>query len=466
MTKPNIIFIMSDEHDPAVTGCYGDPLVQTPNLDRLASQGVTFDSCYCNSPLCVPSRLSFTSGKYISRVGAWNNECKLPSDTMPSLPRTLRQFGMTPYLCGKQHYASDRRYGFEDLLPTFNRNTKKGRGSRLSLDEETCHKGKSLWERRAAEFYPGDNSRTLDHDRTVTERAIRFLQDRPPEADPYFLFAGYVAPHFPLIAPNDIYQRYKGQVPLPDLPEGYEDDLLPNYEALRQGFGFQNLDPGTIQYGRDLYWALTDWFDREVGRLLDAAHQRPDIDNTIIIYTSDHGENKGDHGLWWKNCHYESSARIPLLVSWPAQWNGGQRRSQVCSLLDVVQTVVELSGGSAPDDWDGDSLVPLLNDPSTPWKDYAVSEYYAHHIVSGMTMIRKGEWKYIYHSSSRHDGKAHRELYNLKEDPKEFRNLADHPQNQEQLDSLHALLVQELGEDPEAIEQRCLRDLTEGYPHE
>lgn len=463
MPKPNILMILSDEHDPAVTGCYGDPLVETPHLDGLASRGITFDACYCNSPLCVPSRLSLTTGKYISRVGAWNNECRLPA-AIDSLPRALRRAGYEPYLCGKQHYATDRRYGFTDILPEGdNHFQKSGRGGRLELGEKTLRHGKQVWERRSSEFHPGEHSKVLDHDRKVTERVLDFLETRNSTEAPYFLFAGYLAPHFPLIVPEPFYEKYRGKVPPPQVPEGYSETLLPNYQALRQGFGFNDLDPAIIQKGRDLYWALTDWFDQEVGKILGKLAESEEADNTIVIYTSDHGENKGDHGLWWKNCMYESSARVPLIVSWPARWAGGQRRSQVCSLVDLVQTVVELAGGSSPEDWDGDSLVPLLDSPDASWKDLAVSQYYAHHIVSGMTMIREGNLKYIYHSRSPEGHPPEVELFDLHDDPGEFQNLALRPEYGETLRRLHQKLVDEVGEDPEQTEQRCRVDLATGY---
>ena len=127
---------MTDEHDPAVTGCYGDPIVSTPNIDRLAKKGVTFDNCYTTSPLCVPGRLSFTAGKYISRIGAWNNSCKLESDTIPSLPRVLNDLGYETILCGKQHYDKRRRYGFQvDVIPEYNSNVKTNVGLRRSADD-------------------------------------------------------------------------------------------------------------------------------------------------------------------------------------------------------------------------------------------------------------------------------------------------------------------------------------------
>ena len=127
-TKPNILVIMSDEHNASVLGCYGNNIVNTPNLDGLARKGIAFNSCYCNSPLCVPSRLSFTSGKYASRVSAWSNSCWLPSADYPSLPRAMNAAGYESVLCGKMHYDKTRRYGFREI-GNMNNSTKTGRRS-------------------------------------------------------------------------------------------------------------------------------------------------------------------------------------------------------------------------------------------------------------------------------------------------------------------------------------------------
>lgn len=116
---------------------------------------------------------------------------------------------------------------------------------------------------------------------------------------------------------------------------------------------------------------------------------------TIVIYTSDHGENLGEHGVWWKNCMYDCAAKIPLIVSWPARWIGGQRRSQVCSLVDRTLTIVEIGRGRIPNDWNGDSMLKLIENADVIWKDFAVSEYYAHNITSGFSMIRKGKYKLV-----------------------------------------------------------------------
>jgi len=460
--KPNILFIMSDEHDPAVTGCYGDKLVQTPHLDELAAGGVTFDAAYCNSPLCVPSRLSFTAGKYVSRCGAWNNECRLPSDDYPSLPRLLTAAGYDALLCGKQHYDAAHRYGFTDLYPAANNHAHmNGRGTRRAPDDFTPDFDN--WRGRAQHFHVGNRSAVLDHDRQVTEEVCRFLMHRDRGDKLFFLFLGYLAPHFPLIAPQPYAERYLGQVPLPNVPDGLLDRLPTNYKHLRAGFGLAEAEGDIVQTGRDMYWALTHWLDHHLGMILTVLRQSPAADNTIIIYTSDHGENKGDHGLWWKNCMYEHAARVPLIVNWPQRWSGGQRRTGVCSLVDMVQTLINLTGAHAGDDWEGDSLLPYLDDGTSPWKDFALSEYYGHNIASGYTMLRQGPWKYVYHARMDDHHPPEAELYDLATDPGEFGNLAGDATQAHRIKQMHAALVKQLGADPDENELRCRADFAKGY---
>jgi choline-sulfatase len=171
----------------------------------------------------------------------------------------------------------------------------------------------------------------------------------------------------------------------------------------------------------------------------------------------------GEHGLWWKNCMFDSAARIPLIVSAPKRWAGGQRRSQVCSLADLVWTIAELGGARCEDDWDGASLCGVMDDPSAAWRDIAVSEYYGHNIASGFTMLRKGRYKYVYHTPADDDHPAQRELYDMTADPGEFTNLAADPARQKLVEGLHAALVEELGEHPDESEQRCRALYARGY---
>ena len=182
-----------------------------------------------------------------------------------------------------------------------------------------------------------------------------------------------------------------------------------------------------------------------------------------MIYTTDHGENMGEHGLWFKNCVYDTAARVPLIVSWPKRWAGGQRRGGACSLVDVVQTIAEIGGAMTPADWNGSSLCAYLDDPKAPSRDLAVSEYYAHNIASGYAMLRRGTWKYVYHTPPDDKHPTQRELYDLQSDPGELHNLAGNPDQQGRIKEMHASLVKELGEDPDKTELRCRADYAKGY---
>ncbi|MHC4623822.1 MAG: sulfatase-like hydrolase/transferase [Planctomycetota bacterium] len=457
---PNILVIMSDEHNAGVTGCYGNNTVRTPSLDGLARRGIVFENCYCNSPLCVPSRLSFTSGKYASRVGAWSNTCWLPGADYPSLPHILNAAGYESFLCGKMHYDSTRRYGFTEIGANVNKSAKTGRGQRRDADDLEPKRGISS---RFKAFHPGDRSGILRRDRAVTAASTEFLKNRKATDKPFFLFAGYVAPHFPLIVPEQYWEPYKGKVPMPVIPEGHLESQPRNYKHLRIAFNVEDAPPDIVRKGRELYYGLTQWLDEEIGKVLKTLADSEVADNTIVIYTTDHGENIGEHGLWWKNCVYEHAARVPLIVSWPHRWKGGQRRTGACSLVDVVQTIAELGDAKTPGDWNGDSMVKWMDNPHTRWKDLAVSEYYAHNIASGYAMIRMGKYKYVYHTPADESHAAERELYDLHTDPGEFNNLAHRPKQKQRLEAMHKALVKEIGEDPDKTELRCRTDYARGY---
>jgi len=451
--QPNILVIMSDEHNASVMGCAGNRIAHTPNLDRLAERGVLFDAAYTTSPLCAPARLSFTLGKYISHIDVWSNSARLPPDDTPSLPHILNAAGYESFLCGKMHYDSEHRYGFAELgKADTNRGTKSGALGRRRPDDLAPS---GTISGRFDQFRPGDSSGPLNHDREVTAGVTRFLAGRKKTDKPFFLLVGYLAPHFPLIVPARYWQPYRDKVPMPEIPPGYLDTLPRNYRHLRVGFELIGLPEDTVRRGRELYYGLTQWLDGEIGKVLTALEASGLAEDTVIIYTTDHGENLGEHGLWWKNCMFDSAARVPLIISWPKRWPGGQKRDKACSLVDLVQTIAEIGGAKAPTDWDGDSMCSWMDDPQTEWKDLAVSEYYAHNIASGYAMLRTGGYKYVYHTPADEKHPAERELYDLKADPGELRNLAPDPAMQTRIREMHTRLVKELGEDPDRTELRA-----------
>jgi len=459
-SKPNILWIMSDEHNQEVAGCYGNRIVQTPNIDSLAKRGITFDTHYCNSPLCAPSRLSLTAGKYISRVDVWGLASELPDADIASIPRVLNAAGYNSYLCGKQHYDYSRRYGFTEIGGNFNNWYKTG----VVRRRPPTYLEQLRLSPRFADFHPGNHGSTVEHDTGVTAGAVDFLSKPDDTGKPFFLFVGYLAPHFPLIVPEEYWQRYRGKVGMPNIPTSFLDSLSLNYKVQRAGFEEIGVPDDTVRKGRELYYGLTSWLDTEIGKVLAALETQPEIaENTIIIYSSDHGENMGEHGMWWKNCMYEQSVRVPLVISWPKRWKGAQRRRGASSHVDLIQTIADIAGAKTPNDWNGDSMLPWMDHPHSSWKDYAVSEYYAHNTASGYVMSRAGDWKYVYHTVMDKDHPAERELYNLSTDPNEFNNLAAMPQYSARLKAMHERMVKEIGQDPDEIDQRARYQISRGY---
>jgi choline-sulfatase len=368
--------------------------------------------------------------------------------------------GYESVLCGKMHYDRTRRYGFREIGGNMNNSYKTGRGGRRSADDLSPKEGISG---RFDNFHTGDESSILTHDRKVTAGTVEFLRNRKAGEKPFFLLVGYLAPHFPLIVPEKYWKQYKGKVPMPEIPEGHLKSQPRNYQHLRIGFNVEDAPDEIVRKGRELYYGLTQWLDEEVGKVLRALRDSVAADNTVVIYTTDHGENMGEHGLWWKNCMYEHASRVPLIVSWPSRWKGGERRTQACSLVDVVQTIAEIGGAAVPGDWNGDSMVRWLDNAKSDWKDVAVSEYYAHNIASGFAMIRMGRYKYVYHTAADANHPAERELYDLESDPGEFQNLAEQAKYKRRTRTMHAALLRELGEDPDKTEQRCRSDYARGY---
>jgi len=464
--RPNLLFIHSDQHCPAVLGCYGDPIVQTPNLDRLAARGVTFDAAYCPSPLCVPSRMALLTGRHPCEIGVWTNDHVLDSG-IPTLAHALGAGGYRPVLVGRMHaIGPDQLHGYvERLVGDHGPNHLGGSPVDHGVLDGTAGPYRVSLEKSG----PGQSAYQV-HDEYVTAAAVDAItraglaRRSGVSQEPLNLSVGFMLPHQPFVARRADYERYAGRVGMPQHPEPYSEALHPHLRAWRKESGIEEVSEAEALRARTAYWALVDRMDAMIGQILDALRESGLEENTLIAYTTDHGENMGEHGLWWKNCLFEHAAHIPLVVNWPERWKGGARRRGVCSMVDLVQTIVQLGGAQAPEDWDGDSLLSVLDDPKARWKDMAVSQYYGHNIASGFAMIRQGAWKYIYHSAPGEGYPAVRELYDLAADPDELHDLARAPEHRRRLDSMHAALLRELGEHPDVTEMRCRAETSRGYP--
>jgi len=441
--RPNFLVIMSDEHGPMFSGTYGHPLVKTPNMDRLAREGATFDAAYCNSPLCIPSRLSFMTGRHVSQSKGWDNASPLPSDSM-TWPYLLRSEGYDCALSGKMHLiGTDKLHGFEKQLAsdphsTPNKDADPEEARKLDLPISGKHyvvrwdKGLQAQSRRdpwpsVVNAGPGTTP-MIEADDLIEQRALEYLRDPSRRSQPFALCVGFVAPHFPFVAPEPYFSMYYPEnVDMPEHPDGHLDNLPPGAQRLVDMYGFDQYSDDQILRARAAYYGLITYLDDKIGRLLDALDETGLADNTVVVHTSDHGESLGQHNLWRKMNFYEESARVPLQIRWPGVVSGGQRITSATSLVDVTATIVEAAG--VPSELrellqsDGDSLVPLLIGEESEWKDEAFSELLAHGTVTPSAMIRKGNWKLFY----THGDPPEIELYDLAADPGEVINLADDP---------------------------------------
>ncbi len=450
MRRPNILLIMSDEHDAAVTGCYGHPVAQTPNLDRLASEGVIFDNAYCNNPICVPSRMSFLSGRYASDVNVFDNGSPLASE-IPTFAHYLEAAGYETTLCGRMHMIGpDRLHGFgrrlfDDMTQWTHFHQKPQRTAQARRKSDS----------HVTECGPGP-ARWLAYDRTVADLSERFLRDKAdqPRAKPWCLVASFMYPHFPLWVPQAYFDRYPtDRVILPDLGGETVETQHPAIQQLR--YFLRNDKPLPQEITRTAlasYYALVTLTDEHIGRLLDTVDGSALQENTVVIYLSDHGEMAGQHGLWQKQCFYEAAVGVPLIARGPDLAEGVRIAANV-SLVDIMPTLLDLAATPMPecDSYDyglrGRSLLPSLRDGLSDPNWVAVAEYHAQGMLDAGYMVKKGHFKYNYYVGSPP------QLFDLDADPNEFTDLAGHPDWASVQADLHQELLARL--DPDEVDRRA-----------
>ena len=409
--RPNILLIMSDQHSPRLLGCAGDSIVRTPSLDRLAEQGVRFENHHCANPLCVPSRMTFLTSRHSSDIGVWTNQCRLES-TIPTFVHYLGNADYETVLCGRMHFTGpDQRHGFErrilgdvhaklEHIPMFTTG-QSADGVKIAGPGRTAY---------------------TRYDQEVTHVCRQFLEtrDKSPGDRPFFMTVGFVLPHCPFIAPKQLFEEYLEQVDLPQLPADYHQSLHPFMKIWRAIRKVDELADEEVRIARAAYYGLVTLMDQLIGQILDTLVQTRFGENTLVIYTSDHGEMAGEHRMWWKSSFYQSSVGVPLIFSWPGRLAEGLTIHQVTSLLDVGPTLVEMADGSPMQNVSGQSLCRLLNgyDHINDWPDTAFAE------LGGLTgndpgrMIRRGLWKLNYYH-----GYDRPQLFNLEEDPHEWHDL-------------------------------------------
>ena len=287
----------------------------------------------------------------------------------------------------------------------------------------------------------------IEIDDLAENAAHSYLRDSARQEQPWALNVSFIAPHFPLVVPQRFWDLYPlKDIDLPNIPDGHLENQHPVYQRLRSMFGCVDFPEELVRRARAGYYGLITYLDEKIGNLILTLEETCQLENTIVIYTSDHGEMNGEHGMWRKSNFYEASARVPLQIMFPDHLSAGKRIDEIVSLVDLTATLVDIAGGHSLSQFDGDSLIPLIENKTTDWKDFAFSEYLAHGARRPMAMLRKGQFKFNYSLGDQP------ELYDINADPGEFHNLAN--------ESMYQTICQEFetellaGWDPVGIEKQ------------
>ncbi len=421
MQPANLVFIMSDEHSRRVLGCHGHPMVRTPHLDRLAAGGVRFTDAYCNSPICVPSRASFATGRYVHQIRFWDNG--IPYDgSVRSWGHRLIAAGHRSISIGKLHYRStEDTNGFDrEVMPL---HVVDGVGDLSGMIRDDLPVRTAAL-RLAQEAGRGDSSYQGYDDRIVAAAQEWLHGPEPREArKPWVLFVSLVCPHFPLIARPEFYDLYpEDRVPWPALYAAEERPDHPFIAAIRECMVYDKaFDERRVRRAIAAYLGMVTFLDQNVGNLLATLAETGLYGNTRVIYTSDHGDNLGTRGLWGKSTMYEESAGIPMMMAGPGIPAGVVCREPV-SLVDCFPTILDCAG-VAPDAADrnlpGRSLLDVVRGTARPSRMFC--EYHAVGAATGAFMIRKGAFKYVHYVG------MPPQLFDLEADPQETRDLGTDP---------------------------------------
>ncbi len=451
MKPRNLLFIFSDEHTRAITGCYGNPIVRTPHLDALADRGTLFEQAYTPSPLCMPARACLATGTHVFENGCWCNAFPY-FGTPRSWGHDLVEAGHDVASIGKLHFRGEEDFnGFsEEIQPL---HAPSGQGDlRGLIRRPPATRGQA---RAMAEKAGRGTSGYALYDQKTADLACEWLEaHREPGDKPWVLFLGFCQPHFPLIAEPEFYDLYDGaDIPFPFAYDPAERPRHPVLETLARYVNYDDyFDEERIRTALTAYYGMVTSLDRRIGQVVDRLDRLGLSDTTDVIYTSDHGDNLGNRGFWGKSLMYEESVAVPMIMAGP-DLPANRRISTPVSLIDICPTVLEGVMGLAPDhsrvtSLPGASLHAIANgaQPERP----VISEYHAFGAINSYYMLRHGRFKYVHYVG--HPP----QLFDLDADPRELNDLAANPAYGDVLREAEARLRAIL--DPEEIEARSFAD--------
>ncbi|MSR66750.1 MAG: DUF4976 domain-containing protein [Pedosphaera sp.] len=418
--KLNVLFIAVDDMNNDL-GCYGHPLVKSPNIDKLAARGVRFDRAYCQFPLCSPSRVSIMTGLRPDTTQVFDLQKDFRKTSLPDVVTLPQAFMKADYFAARVgkifHYGNPGQIGTPGLDDAASWKVAINPRGRDKDDEPLIiqYTGKKGSYGASMSHLAADGADADQTDGKVAAETIKLLEANKDK--PFFIAAGFYRPHTPYVAPKKYFDLYPMEkISLPSAPQNDRDDIpRPALTINPPNYGLTDLQ---LRECKRAYYACISFVDAQVGRLLDTLDRLNLADKTIVVFWSDHGYLVANHGLWMKQSLFEESARVPLIIAVPGQKSKGTASGRTVELVDVYPTLADLCGVAAPARLHGASLRPLLDNPAAPWTKPAFTQVWRGGFPG--YSVRTERWRY----SEWDNGKQGTELYDHQTDPNEFTNLA------------------------------------------
>ncbi len=433
---PNVLFLICDDLNCDLA-CYGHPLVKSPHLDRLARRGVRFDHTYCQYPLCGPSRASFMAGLYPDQTLIHRNAIYL-REHVPNVQTMSQMFRKSGYFStriGKiYHYNVPKHIGTSGHDDPYSWDYTINPRGRDKADESLIFSLKPGAFGGTLSWLAADGTDEEQTDGIAATEAIAVLERHATTKQPFFLAVGLFRPHTPYVAPRKYFDQYPtADIQVPEVPAGYLETLpSPARKSITRKKDQVNLKDEVARQAIQAYYASITFADAQIGRILEALDRTGLSQNTIVLFTSDHGYHMGEHGHWQKTTLFENAARVPLIIAGPGVAEGGVAKT-MSEMVDFYPTLAELCGLTPPKYVAGTSLVPTLKDPSTPVRESAFTQYDVGYSIR-TPRFRYTEWG--------GEAAAGRELYDHRADQQELNNLAASPDHAETVAKLSKVLRQ------------------------
>jgi len=430
--KPNILFIAVDDLRPELA-CYGRDYIKSPNIDRIAKQGMVFDRAYCQQAVCSPSRSSLLTGTRPDTTKVWDlvTHFRDALPTVVTLPQHFKQNGYFVQGMGKIYhpgYDDERSWSVPwqtPKAPTY----AKVKSPDVADDDKPSKR------KDGPAFEAGEVADNFYKDGMVAEMAVKTLSDLAKKSEPFFFAVGFAKPHLPFVSPKKYWDLYDpAQIklaPNPYHPKDSPDYALTNSQELRNYWGIPAEGPMPDSLARQLkhgYYASVSYTDAQIGKVINELDRLGLTKNTIIVLWGDHGWKLGEHGEWAKHTNFENDTNAPLILSVPGMKNAGGHSNALVEFVDVYPTLSQLAGLPLPGHLEGTSLKPLLDTPNRPWKPAAFSQY-PRGKVMGYSMRTDRYRLTVWLGRNDHTHVDAIELYDHKVDPQENVNIAKQPAN-------------------------------------